>query len=104
VPRLFAGALPALSFGTNDGRSASELFVAQAMAAAGSDYASVLNGRFKGGWITRHYGRPESGVQAIQLEIAQSAYLDEADPVWNSERAAGLQAMLRRLVLALMRR
>ncbi len=101
VPRLFAGTLPALSFGTNDGRSASAHFAERAVEAVGSAYDSVLNGRFKGGWITRHYGQPAAGVQAIQLEIAQRAYLDEDDPVWNPGRASGLQAVLRRLIAAL---
>lgn len=103
VPRLFSGTLPPLSFGTYDGRSASPALVARVMAEAGDTLGRVLDGRFKGGWITRHYGRPEAGVQAIQLEIAQSAYLDEADPAWDPARASALQAVLRRVIQALLR-
>lgn len=100
VPRLFAGRLPDLSFGTNDGRSASEGLVARVLAASeGGGFSVVRDGRFKGGYITRHYGDPGSGVDAIQFEMAWSAYLDEAAPwVFEPARAAALVAVLRRVV------
>jgi N-formylglutamate deformylase len=100
VPRLFAGALPDLNFGTNDGAAASESLTNRVVAAAaGQNFSHVLNGRFKGGFITRHYGRPAAGVEAIQLELAQRAYMNETNvSKFEPARAAGLVAVLRRVV------
>ena len=65
-------------------------------------FSYVVNGRFKGGWITRHYGRPYDHVHALQLEIAQRCYMDEAPPyAWDATRAAALVEVLRRLVATL---
>ena len=62
----------------------------------------MVNGRFKGGYITRHNGQPERGVHALQLETAQACYMDEAPPYrWDPARAAALMAVLERLVGAL---
>ncbi|WP_223787562.1 N-formylglutamate amidohydrolase [Marinicella meishanensis] len=80
VPRFFTGQLPAINVGTNSGQScapALEQALMQRLQAQ-SDFSVVNNGRFKGGHITRHYGQPEQGVHAIQLEHAKSAYLDAA--------------------------
>lgn len=103
VDRLFEGELPALNLGTNSGASAGVEAVAIAerhMAASG--FSHVTNGRFKGGWITRHYGNPDGGVHALQMEIAQRAYMDEPKgldiPTWNPDRAADLQAVLKGLL------
>lgn len=101
VPGLFAGVLPDLNLGTADGRSCSPARAAALAAAlaAQSRFTQVVNGRFKGGYITRHYGEPARGVDAVQLEIAQSAYLDEARvPRFERERAAPLSTLLRQLV------
>ena len=79
VPRLFDGELPVLNLGNFDGCSCSADIARELhRIAAASPYASVLNGRFKGGYITRHYGNPVAGVQAVQLELAQRAYMSEA--------------------------
>ncbi len=76
IPFLFEGTLPDLNLGTNSGAScAPEIEAAAVEAAEASDFTSVLNGRFKGGWTTRHYGRPEEGIHSIQLELAQSTHL-----------------------------
>lgn len=76
---LFDGRLPVFSIGTNGGKTCAEAIVtatdAVCGAAAGCD--TVLNGRFKGGWTTRHYGQPDTGIHAIQMELAQRAYMDE---------------------------
>lgn len=106
VGRLFEGELPALNLGTNSGASAAAGAVAVAeRAMAASGFSHVTNGRFKGGWITRHYGQPGEGVHALQLEIAQRAYMDEpqglAIPVWTPDRAAGLQAVLKPMLAEL---
>ena len=72
----------------------------EAVLAAQDDYGFVANGRFKGGHITRHYGRPDEGVEAVQLEISQRCYMDEATFEWDAARAARLQPLLRGLLSA----
>jgi len=103
VPRLFPGKLPDLNFGTNGGAAASPALVAKARAAAeGSGFSQVLDGRFRGGHITRHYGDPARGVEAIQLELAQATYMNEDAPhPYDPDRAAPLIAVLQRLVATL---
>lgn len=78
IPRLFDGALPNFNIGTNSGAACSpDLTAAVEAVCAGTDFSHVVNGRFKGGWITRHFGRPQDGVHAIQMELACRGYLDE---------------------------
>ncbi len=106
VPRLFDGRLPDLNLGTFDGRSCDpglESVVGELL--AGQDQFSwVVNGRFKGGYITRHYGQPSVGIHALQLEIAQACYMDESAPqAWSLERAEGLVSFLKQLVETLHR-
>jgi N-formylglutamate amidohydrolase len=101
VPRLFAGALPELNIGTNAGDScAAGIETAVVAVAEASEFSSVLNERFKGGYITRHYGRPADGVQALQLEIAQRAYMDENSGVYDAAKASDLRATLDRMLRA----
>ena len=70
-----------------------------AVFAAQQDYSHVLNGRFKGGHITRQYGRPAAGVHAVQLEMCWRAYMDESPPYrWHPARADAVSPLLRRLV------
>jgi len=101
VPRFFSGRLPDLNLGTVQGASCSpslEARVATVLATATS-FTHVVNGRFKGGYVTRHYGRPAQGVHALQLEIAQACYMDEAPPYrWDATRATALGKVLRELV------
>ncbi len=100
IPRLFPGRLPDLNYGTNNGASASPSLTARALAAtAPSPFTTILNGRFLGGHITRHYGRPSHGIHAIQLELAQRTYADETQPnPYDPDRAAPLKSALRALV------
>jgi N-formylglutamate deformylase len=100
LPRLFEGTLPDLNFGTFDGKSAAPAIGKglQDIAAA-SRYSWVLNGRFKGGYITRHYGDPKNGVHAVQLEMAQKIYMDEHSPFnYQQNLAADVQPVLARLL------
>ena len=85
IPRLFDGLLPHFNLGTNDGAScAPELTAAVEAACDATSLSRVTNGRFKGGWITRHYGRPQAGVHAIQMELACRGYL--AEPIGPCRR------------------
>jgi N-formylglutamate deformylase len=99
LPRLFDGRLPDLNFGTNDGASCrvglGERLCATAEA---SPYSAVLNGRFKGGYITRHYGCPAKGIHALQLELAQTTYMDEANQALDSHRVRRLKPVLHSLM------
>jgi len=104
VPRFFTGRLPDLNLGTAGGASCvPELQTCVSRVLAGAPaFTHVVNGRFKGGWITRHYGRPDSGTHALQLEMAQACYMDEAPPYrWEPLRARRLEIVLQRLVHAL---
>jgi formiminoglutamase len=84
VPRLFDGELPNFNIGTNSGAScAGELTRTLEAVCDASRFSWVANGRFKGGWTTRHYGEPQMGVHAIQLELACRGYMD--DPAKISE-------------------
>ncbi len=96
VPMLFEGRLPDFNLGTADGASCSPA-LQQALAGslqAQSDYSFVVNGRFKGGYITRHYAAPEQGVQAVQLELAQLNYMDEDSFAYDELKAARLQPVI----------
>jgi formiminoglutamase len=62
-------------------------------------FSSVLDGRFTGGYITRHFGKPGAGIHALQLELAEAAYMDEAPPyTFDAARAAPLKALLERSI------
>lgn len=78
VPRLFEGELPQFNIGTNSGKACDPALTASIEAAcAASGLSHVVDGRFKGGWTTRHHGRPETGVHAVQMELACRGYMDE---------------------------
>ncbi|MCQ5468997.1 N-formylglutamate deformylase [Pantoea brenneri] len=101
IPRLFEGRLPDLNIGTNDGVSCSPALIGaiQSVCAAQSDYSWVINGRFKGGYITRAYGQPQQQIEAVQLELAQLNYMDETPPyAWQQARATQLQTLLKALI------
>jgi N-formylglutamate deformylase len=92
-PMFFAGRLPDLNVGTADGRSADPALAVALMTTLSSQtrFTHVLNGRFKGGFITRHYGRPALGMHAVQMELAQCNYMDEAAPfTYQPQRAEPL--------------
>ena len=101
VPRFFDGRLPDLNFGTADGKSCSLELEGEVirMAEAQDRFSFVFNGRFKGGHITRHYGNPAGGVHAIQLEMCQCLYMDEAPPFdYRPDVADKVQPLLRDLL------
>ncbi len=101
VPYLFDGALPDFNIGTNEGVTCDmklEKRVSDICTHA-KGFTSVTNGRFKGGWTTRHYGNPESGVHAIQMELAQRTYLDEKPPwMYQLDNARVIRRVLRKIL------
>jgi len=101
LPWLFEGTLPHLNLGTVDGRSCAPGLRQALIAAMAAQmrFTHVTDGRFKGGHITRHYGRPDDGLHAVQLEMCRRAYMDEGPPpAWNDARAAEITPLLRKLV------
>ena len=74
------------------------------MLAAQAEYDWIANGRFKGGYITRHYGDPAAGIDAVQLEISQRIYMDEATFEYDADASLGAQAVIARLLEAALAR
>ena len=104
APRFFLGRLPDLNLGTADGASCAPALADAAFAvlAGAHGFTAVHNGRFTGGYITRHFGRPDEGVHALQLEVAQSCYMDEQQPhEYDRGRAMPLMNVLQSLLQVL---
>ena len=105
LPWLFDGTLPHLNLGTAGGNSCAGTLrdAVAGVFGAQTTYSHVVDGRFKGGHITRHFGRPALGMHTVQLEMCWRAYMDETPPYrWHAERAAQITPLLRALVLALL--
>ncbi|MGY6697272.1 MAG: N-formylglutamate deformylase [Roseinatronobacter sp.] len=102
IPYLFDGTLPDFNIGTNGGTSCAPQLEAAVteICSQAEGYSSVLNGRFKGGWTTRHYGKPDNSCHAIQMELAQSTHLStEAPPFsYDSAKAERMRSHLRRIL------
>src|SRR5688500_1165602 len=100
LPFLFEGRLPDLNLGTADGTRCSSPLQSrlESVLAGQGDYSFIVNGRFKGGYITRHYGDRDNGVEAVQLEISQRIYMDEASFEYDGSKAERAQALIRRLL------
>lgn len=104
IPYLFAGNLPDLNIGTNSSTSCAPVVeqTVHEICQSALSYDTILNGRFKGGWTTRHYGHPKAGIHAIQMELAQSTYMQEMPPwTYDDVKAATLREHLERLLRAL---
>jgi N-formylglutamate deformylase len=98
VPRFFKGTLTELNLGTADGRSCGA-GIGEGLMKVVSGYGAVLNGRFKGGYITRKYGDPANRVHAVQLELSEATYMEEAPPFrFREDLAKRLRPQLRALV------
>ncbi len=103
VPRLFDGRLADFNVGTADGVAAHPELLERVVASLGEQnaFSVAVNGRFKGGYITRHYGRPSHGVHAIQLELSQTIYMEETLPLrWRDDSAGRVGDIIRRYVTA----
>ncbi|MEM6660300.1 MAG: N-formylglutamate deformylase [Pseudomonadota bacterium] len=97
IPFLFDGVLPDMNLGTDGGVTcAPEIEAIAHEFAASSPFSTVLNGRFRGGWTTRHYGRPAEGLHAVQMELAQSTYLSQEQSPWayDADKSAHLRRWL----------
>tara|TARA_R110002020_G_scaffold13069_2_gene47250 strand:- start:2701 stop:3501 length:801 start_codon:yes stop_codon:yes gene_type:complete len=105
IPFLFEGTLPDFNIGTNSGATCAPVIegVVAGICAGAEGYSSVLNGRFKGGWTTRHYGRPADNLHAIQMELAQSTHLaTEVLPfAYDPEKAERLRLHLKTILTSL---
>lgn len=103
VPRLFDGRLPDLNLGSAKGESCAAAMAEAALkAAADGGYSSVLNGRFVGGYITRHYGQPNDNVHALQMELSQINYMNEQTFAYDLQKAEALQTVLARVLSAIL--
>jgi N-formylglutamate deformylase len=105
VPRFFEGRLPDLNFGTASGAASAPGLAQAVMAQVPARFTTALNGRFKGGYITRRYGQPETGVHAIQLEMCQCLYMNEPGMTgeafaYRQDLAAQIQPTLRAMIEA----
>ena len=101
IPFLFEGVLPDFNIGTNTGMTCAPVLAEaiEDVCRAAHGYSWISNGRFKGGWTTRHYGRPAEGWHAIQMELAQSVYMDEAAPwPYSHDRAGRLRPVLAKML------
>ena len=105
LPWLFEGRLPDLNLGTVAASSCADS-LRQALVGVlrvQRHFSHVADARFKGGYITRHYGQPSHGVHAVQLEMCWRCYMDEVPPfTLDGARLAPLQAVLRGLVRTLL--
>jgi N-formylglutamate deformylase len=103
VPRLFDGTLPDFNLGTFNNASCAPALAArlEQVCAQAQGYSHVLNGRFKGGHITRHYGAPADGIHAVQLELGQATYMNEQPPFdYLPDVAEPTRGVLRQLLEA----
>ncbi|KTC91814.1 MULTISPECIES: N-formylglutamate deformylase [Legionella] len=100
VPSLFDGVLASINLGTADGQSTRQGLADKLRDyCENTNYSTVLNGRFKGGYITRHYGNPTEKVDAIQLEFTQLNYMEESFPfAYDLNKAKECQLMLSKLL------
>jgi formiminoglutamase len=101
IPHLFEGRLPDFNLGTFNGASCDPELEkrVEAVCASAKNYSHVLNGRFKGGHITRHYGNPAENIHAVQLELAQSTYMEEFVPFhYRKDLAEPTRGVLKELL------
>jgi len=101
VPRFFSGSLPDFNFGSADGSSCDPALMARIQQLDLTPYSSVINGRFKGGYITRAYGDPDNNIHAIQLELSQRTYMDEEQACYNEDKAQQVKQKLHHMVQCL---
>lgn len=100
VPRFFKGKLPDFNFGTAANKSCDESLMSSIQALDYLQWSTISNGRFKGGYITRAYGKPENNIHAIQLELSQATYLNEETLSWDNKKADLVKLQLKAIIEA----
>lgn len=106
IPRLFEGELPVLNLGTNSGASCDPTLQAEIVRTLeeATAFSHIVNGRFKGGWITRHHGRPAENVHAVQMELACRAYMQEEAPfAYDEAKAPAIRMVLLAVLMRMLR-
>ena len=103
VPRFFDGQLPDFNFGTNEGKTIDQNLARTLEEFDTGEYSKVINGRFKGGYITRQYAKPEDNIFTIQLELSQATYLDEKLRLFDHEKAENVSLVIKNLLDSLRR-
>ena len=106
IPRLFEGELPVLNLGTNSGTSCAPELQAEIVRTLqeAPAFSHIVNGRFKGGWITRHYGRPAENIHAVQMELACRAYMQEEAPfAYDEAKAPAIRMVLLAVLMRMLR-
>ncbi len=98
VPRFFEGQLPDFNWGTNDGVTCPASMVSLLSEHDYANYSQIINGRFKGGYITRHYSQPEQGIFTLQLELSQATYMDEGRLQYDNNKAQQVQKHLQQII------
>jgi len=102
LPFLFEGQLPDFNIGNNDGTSCAPMLTqaVQDIVKQATGYSYVLNGRFKGGWTTRHYAQPSNNIHTIQMELVRENYLKENAPpfAYDETKAARLRPYLKKIL------
>lgn len=82
--------------GNNDEKSADKAIIEIALnGLRAGKYEANHNTPFKGGHITRHFGKPEKRVHALQLEMAKVHYMDDDELTFNDARAEEMRKLLR---------
>jgi N-formylglutamate deformylase len=102
VPRFFKGKLPDFNFGTASNKSCAASLMSNIESLDYLQWSTISNGRFKGGYITRAYGRPEDNIHAIQLELSQATYMDEETLTWDNKKADLVKLQLKAIIEAIL--
>lgn len=98
VPTISPAPFPKLILGDQDEKTASEKLIQTAVQCLSkSSFSFSHNAPFKGGYITRHFGKPHQGIHTLQLEMSQDIYMDEIEVKWVPEKAAKIQSLLKTL-------
>ncbi|GAA4113631.1 N-formylglutamate deformylase [Aquimarina addita] len=86
---------PDMILGNNDQKTAHPQLILTALEKLRSKKFEVAhNTPFKGGHITRYFGKPAQNVHALQLEMNKILYMDDNEITYNTKRASEVQEVL----------
>lgn len=95
VPTIRKELFPDLILGDNDEKSASEDLIKTSLDKLGESRLKLNhNNPFKGGHITRYFGKPSDNQHALQLEMTKINYMNNDELQYNEERAAIIRSIL----------